>query len=428
MLAQVPALSAILPFLLLIMAAVRLPLANPSSVYGLALLLIVLLLGMVRVAKLDLLSLVGLGCVLALEYSWHGAHFNREAAVTPLVWSVVFCAVFVVFPFLFRTAFVGRVLPWAAAALAGPLHFYLVYQVVDQGFPNRFMGLLPAAFAVPMAVALLVVASKFPLEDKARNAVLAWFGGSTLFFITLVFPIQWEKQWITLGWALEGVALLWLFHRVPHPGLPATGVALLVVAFLRLANPAIFAYHERSGVRILNWYLYAHGLVSACLLAGGRLLAPPRNRVLGLNMPPVLYALGTVLLFLLMNIEIADYFSEGRTLTFRFRGNLARNMTYSIAWAMFAFALLSVGVRRRLRPARYAGLGLLGVTLLKLLLFDLANLEALYRVGALLGVGVLSILASVLYQRFFSSEAQRNAGQAALPEGAPPPTEKGQKP
>src|SRR6266566_2821475 len=43
---QLPALSATLPFLLLIMVTLRLPLANPSPVFGLALLLVILLLGM----------------------------------------------------------------------------------------------------------------------------------------------------------------------------------------------------------------------------------------------------------------------------------------------------------------------------------------------------------------------------------------------
>src|SRR5947207_2004342 len=46
---QLPALSATLPFLLLIMVTLRLPLANPSAVFGLALLLIVLILGMTEI-------------------------------------------------------------------------------------------------------------------------------------------------------------------------------------------------------------------------------------------------------------------------------------------------------------------------------------------------------------------------------------------
>ena len=38
--------------------------------------------------------------------------------------------------------------------------------------------------------------------ERARLNQLAWFGGVALFFITLIFPIQFERQWITVGWAL----------------------------------------------------------------------------------------------------------------------------------------------------------------------------------------------------------------------------------
>src|SRR5205823_5651943 len=110
------------------------------------------------------------------------------------------------------------------------------------------------------------------------------------------------------------------------------------------------------------WYLYAYGIVTVCLLAGARLLAPPRNLVLGRNARPLLYALGTVLAFLLVNIEIADYFSTPgtRTLTFQFHGNFARDMSYSMAWALFALLLLIIGIRQKVAPVRYASLGLLG--------------------------------------------------------------------
>jgi uncharacterized membrane protein len=130
----------------------------------------------------------------------------------------------------------------------------------------------------PPLLSLVVVLKKIPAENPARMTQLAWFGGVALFFITLIFPIQFDRQWITIGWALEGAALLWLFHRVPHPGLRLTGVGLLVAAFVRLAfNPAVLEYHARSATPIFNWYLYAYGIVTVCLFAGAKLLAPPRN-------------------------------------------------------------------------------------------------------------------------------------------------------
>lgn len=259
-----------------------------------------------------------------------------------------------------------------------------------------------------MVIALAVIARSWSKAATNRMALLAWFGGSALFFITLIFPIQFDKQWITLGWALEGAALLWLFHRVPHPGLRGLGVALLVTAFVRLAlNPAVFEYHARSDTRLWNWYLYSYGIVTVCLFVGAGLLAPPRDRLLRAPLPPLLNTLGTVLAFLLLNLEIADYFSEGATLTFQFSGNFARDMTYSISWALFALGLLVVGVWRTVRAARYAGLALLVTTLFKLFFHDLTQLSALYRIGAFLGVAVISILASVLYQRFFAGAAER---------------------
>src|SRR6266566_10160497 len=73
---QLPALSAAMPFLLLIMVTLRLPLVNPSTVFGVALLLVILLLGMTEMLLLDVLPAIELGCVLALEHAWHFQHFD----------------------------------------------------------------------------------------------------------------------------------------------------------------------------------------------------------------------------------------------------------------------------------------------------------------------------------------------------------------
>ncbi len=412
--AQLPACAAILPFLLLVMAVTRLPMAGPSPVFGLALLLTAMVLVVARRLAVDLLVPVGLACVLALEWVWFGTGLRLPSgAGATVAWNVVFAAVYVAFPFVFARGDGTRILPWATSALSGPLHFFLVYRVVKQAWPNEFMGLLPAAFAVPMLGALAFVARSMPVTGEARTRLLAWFGGSALFFVTLIFPVQFEKQWITVGWALEGLACLWLFRRVPHPGLRGLGVALLAVAFLRLAvNPAVFEYHPRSGTRILNWYLYAYGVVTACLLTGARLLAPPRNRVFRQDAPPILYGLGTVLAFLLLNIEIADWFSGGGHLTFEFNASFGQDMTYSLAWGLFAFVLLSLGFRNAARGARWAGMGLLVITLLKLFLHDLWRLGGLYRVGSLIGLAVVLIVVSFIYQRFLAAPA-RPAGANA---------------
>ena len=59
-------------------------------------------------------------------------------------------------------------------------------------------------------------------------------------------------------------------------------------------------------------------------------------------------------------------------------------MTYSISWALFALVLLVVGITRKARAVRYSSLGLLSITVLKLLLHDLASLHQLRYLDATL--------------------------------------------
>src|SRR5207244_10340247 len=105
---QLPALSAALPFLLLIMVTLRLPLVNPSAVFGLALLMVILLFGMSAILLLDVLPAVGLACVLALEHAWHFQHFDPARATVPLIWYLGFYAVFSIFPFIFHRKFAAK--------------------------------------------------------------------------------------------------------------------------------------------------------------------------------------------------------------------------------------------------------------------------------------------------------------------------------
>lgn len=401
--AQLPAFSSLLPFLLLIMACARLAVPDPSMIFGLALLLVVLTLGLARLLKVEWLPLCALAGVVALEFAWHSRHFSAGSPALPMLWYFGFYAIFAAYPFVFQKRFATTTGPWAVAALSGIAHFPLIHRVVVAASPNEFMGLLPAMFALPPLLSLVAILKTMPADNPKRLNQLAWFGATTLFFITLIFPLQFERQWITIGWALEGVALLWLFHRVPHPGLRATGVVLLAVAFVRLTlNDAVFSYHVRGDTPILNWYLYAYGLVTVALFMGAKLLAPPRERILGVNAPPLLNSLGVVLAFILLNIQIADFFSApgAATLSFKFRGSFARDMTYTIAWALFALGLLGAGIWKAQKAARYAALALLSVALVKLFFHDLSHLAQLYRVGALVAVAIIAILASFAYQRF----------------------------
>jgi uncharacterized membrane protein len=71
-------------------------------------------------------------------------------------------------------------------------------------------------------------------------------------------------------------------------------------------------------------------------------------------------------------------------------------------------------MRKHAAPVRYASLGLLSFTVVKLFLHDLSQLDQLYRISAFVVVAVIAILASFLYQRFLGTVEKTNEAKSTL--------------
>ena len=84
--------------------------------------------------------------------------------------------------------------------------------------------------------------------------------------------------------------------------------------------------------------------------------------------------------------------------------DLARQVTLSIVWAAYGVLLVGIGIARRYAPIRYLAIALLAGTIGKVFLVDLAQLDRVYRVLSVIGLGVLLIVASYLYQRFMADD------------------------
>lgn len=403
LLGMLPALTALMPFALIAMATLQLHVPNPTMVFGFTLGLCIFLLEFARRTKLEALPLIAALCAFVVQGVWHGAHVDAAQPLPAFAWYLGFLAAFALYPMLCKHVWESHTLPWIGSALASIGAFALVRQVARHSWSWIEPGVVPALFAfVPLGSLLWVLRCHAP-HQPARLTQLAWFGGVTLFFVTLIFPLQFDHESLTIAWAMEGAALLWLFHHVPHNGLRGVAATLLATSFVRLAlNPAVVEYHERSGTPVWNWFLYTYGIVALAMFAAAWFARPPRDCLAGISLPAMGYTFGGVLLFLLLNILIADAFTsaEQRFITFQFSGNLARDMTYTIAWSLFALGLMLLGFRFSSKATRVAGIGLLGIALLKLFLHDLASVSGIYRIGALMVVAMIAFVASFLYQRF----------------------------
>ena len=81
------------------------------------------------------------------------------------------------------------------------------------------------------------------------------------------------------------------------------------------------------------------------------------------------------------------------------RGDV-KSLSLSILWAIFAGAAIVLGILKRSRYIRLAGLAILAVPVIKLFAFDIFALEQGYRVGAFMGLGGILVLGGFLYQRY----------------------------
>jgi uncharacterized membrane protein len=122
------------------------------------------------------------------------------------------------------------------------------------------------------------------------------------------------------------------------------------------------------------------------------------------RMSSVLPAAGVILLFLLLNIEIADFYSTGPTIVFRFGSTVSQDLTYTIGWLAFGILLLAAGISSRNGSARITAVALIAVTTLKCFAYDLSSLRGLYLVASLTGLAVSLVLVSLALKKYVLSK------------------------
>jgi hypothetical protein len=372
---------------------------------------------------------VNLGLVLALtaRFQWNhvaiGAIAPAWLAVLqwqtrsdlPETWprllalSGVLYAIFASYPFALGERGRQSRDPHIAAIVASAMAFFAARAAFVAGGLEWMIGAIPVVEGLVLAILLRALLRLEPpgQRDLGRLALVA---GAALAFVTVAIPLQLRQQWITIGWALEGAALAWLYRRIPHRGLLYSSIALLATVFTRLAlNPEVFLYEPR-GMRVLNWYLYTYLICAASLLVAGWWLSKTDDGLLGkLRASSLLPAAGTILLFLLLNIEIADFYATGPTIMFRFGATVSQDLTYTIGWLIFGMGLLAAGIYMGHRPARVAAVALIAVTTFKCFLYDLGSLEGLHRVASFVGLAISLALVSIALQKFVLSKPRSAA-------------------
>ena len=278
---------------------------------------------------------------------------------------------------------------------ANPFVFFAAgYAMIDRDHP-AWSG----AFALALAAVYAGLAQWAQGARSDKRVTLALIGVALL-FVTLAIPIQLEAEWITLAWAVQGAVLVWISGRLGSEAWRWGGLAIFALAVgkhLTFDTPWVF---REAFTPIANSY-FLSALALAAALGVGAWLARETAR-------PESIGLALAAVFVTWFATTAEIYTYVDTLQRQIAGGdyeQRRNiewfghMTASVIWAVYASALVAAGLKMKRAAARWAGLALFGLTVMKAFFVDIPVLEGVYRVAALIALGVLLLAAGWGYQR-----------------------------
>jgi uncharacterized membrane protein len=186
----------------------------------------------------------------------------------------------------------------------------------------------------------------------------------------------------------------------------ALGIALLVafrlVAFDSSFTPALtpdFTFmFNRRGLTFLIAVLSLFGIAY--------LYSQNRQHLTREELPLVagIVIFANLLILFFLTTEIANRFDARyyQASDYGMRRDIRSRMQLAVSalWALYSILLVIIGIVRKFQPIRLLAILLFAVTILKVFFVDLQEMDKIYRIVASIGLGVILLAASMMYQKF----------------------------
>lgn len=286
------------------------------------------------------------------------------------------------------------------------------FATVQAGTTPIFNALL-WVYGVP-ALAFAAAAVLFGRHGAPRAQAV--FEGLALIYATLLVMLQ-IRHWatggdmtatntsllelglqVTTGCVISVIAQRLAIRRASRVldigAMAISALALIVGAFgLLVAKNPLFSWAPVGRGLIFNDLLpgyLAPALAAAFLMRASRGLRPDWYRT-------VAGVAAGALAFVYLSLEVRAFYH--RPVLASGTASEAELYTYSVVWLVFGIALLLGGLFTHSQAMRIGSAALIVITVLKVFLFDMANLEGPLRALSFIGLGGVLIGIGLLYQR-----------------------------
>ncbi len=290
---------------------------------------------------------------------------------------------------LSRTPFFNQLLPgYGIPALLALLSVYEMRNWPGNRVRNALQGL--ASLLGLIAIAILV---RHAMNGGVLDSSVPTLGEQSIYTLLVV--------------GLSGI-LMTLDLKSPSPvfrygSMVAGGVAILQTVSLHLGALNPYFTGERTGSwPLINLLLIGYllpGLAYAGLAHYARDKRPlPYVILLALS--------GAVLGFAWVTLSVRRFW-QGEFIAYWKGFEQAETYSYSVAWLAIGVGLLALGSRFDARSLRIASAVIVILTVAKVFLIDMANLEGVLRALSFIGLGFVLIGIGLFYQKILTGKSTR---------------------
>jgi uncharacterized membrane protein len=365
---------------------------------------------------------------LLLYLGWYTKFYDRSQIQPTVAFATLFFIIFALAPLFARhtesgTGFLAAA-PFVLAFINGGVYFLQIYAMFQE------MDTASTAWFALALAALYILLSRFVRIQGSDSAATERFQllhlALAIGFITIAIPLALHGHWITIGWFVESAALLWVADRLHSDLLNAFALAALGLGVARL----LFFDDFYSLQPIFNQRMATFALAIAVLGAVAWYAAKRGDATGRKTAAGAIIALNLLALIALTR-EVADYYAQkmsgvrpgpGEWDVAQWAGSRAvrvtRDFTYSALWMAYGALLMVIGFWRRSAFVRWQALVLIAATTVKVFVYDVSQLDRIYRILSFVVLGVLLLAISFVYQRDWLQLSRPNP---AAPASREPP-------
>lgn len=354
--------------------------------------------------RLVLLSYTG---TVLLYVGWYARYYRAPELQTTLSFTTLFFLIFAVIPLYGKQPDENKAkfhfVLFSLAFVNAGVYFVEVYGILPYVHQTD-----AAWFAVALAGLYILLSRQAgartndpAVSQKLHLLHLALAAA----FITIAIPIRLDQHWITIGWFVEAAILLYVAKRIDSEVLNAFALCGIALGVARL----LFFDDFYSTQLIFNARMATYAVAIAVLAVLAKFASERQDDAAKLVSGIAIISLN-ILALVAFTHEITDYYARqfiqpirgvwGYGDIQRIQANrISRDFAYSALWMLYGAGLMIVGFWRRTAFVRWQALVLIAATIAKVFIYDLSELDRVYRILSFIALGILLLAVSFVYQR-----------------------------